>query len=468
MRCRVTHPVREGKGHPAATLSRVAPADSTAERVAARHEQSGRPLVQDFSSVRIHASGPASHAADVIGARALTVGRTIAFGAGEYRPHTEDGMRLLRHELAHVTQSGGNVSAGAFLFRRPVCRDGRLTREQYAEGIDWLEENAVITSEEAGRFREHIPDGRRRRCDVIEALERRAEVGRAGVARDARRRRRRGHLIRNFAVTPHTIHVDRGEAARISFDLNEGVTATAMIFKYEAEIPDNRMFFQHGGPRHRVAVWDGTFDGSRNQAPTPGTYRVNVMATDPDGNSEDAWDQIVVRNDTSSTVLPRTNSGLALTSLTFNGRTAVLTDASGRSIRAAAVSGLRPNNPHNSRRVDYTRPEFQRDAFSGPIPAGSYFIDGNSAQQPDIVRGQLRYPTGAGAGGWGPFRVPLRPADPTAVFGRSQFFFHLDTRDDGTAGCIGIASADEAKFNQMVAVIMRIPAGTSLRVTVAY
>jgi hypothetical protein len=58
----------------------------------------------DFGSVRVHAGPDAASAADRLGARAFTAGRDIAFGSGEYAPGTEDGQRLLAHELAHVVQ----------------------------------------------------------------------------------------------------------------------------------------------------------------------------------------------------------------------------------------------------------------------------------------------------------------------------------------------------------------------------
>jgi hypothetical protein len=80
----------------------------------------------------------------------------------------------------------------------------------------------------------------------------------------------------------------------------------------------------------------------------------------------------------------------------------------------------------------------------------------------------MKYPTGSRETGWGPFRVPLRPADKSAVCGRSEFFFHLDVKDDGTAGCIGIASSEAGKFNQMYSLINRIPKGSTLEVTVTY
>src|SRR6266536_3041238 len=55
---------------------------------------------EDFADVRVH-TGPA--AAESAGpALAYTVGRHIVFGAGQYRPDTEPGLRLLTHELTHT------------------------------------------------------------------------------------------------------------------------------------------------------------------------------------------------------------------------------------------------------------------------------------------------------------------------------------------------------------------------------
>jgi hypothetical protein len=54
----------------------------------------------DFSDVRIH-SGPQAHA---IGAIAFTLGSSIYFAPGQYRPETSRGQHVLGHELAHVLQ----------------------------------------------------------------------------------------------------------------------------------------------------------------------------------------------------------------------------------------------------------------------------------------------------------------------------------------------------------------------------
>lgn len=59
---------------------------------------------QDFSNVRIHTDSTASRNAEILNARAFTLGNNIAFGRGEFRPQTNSGKRLIAHELTHVVQ----------------------------------------------------------------------------------------------------------------------------------------------------------------------------------------------------------------------------------------------------------------------------------------------------------------------------------------------------------------------------
>lgn len=61
-------------------------------------------LGHDLSRVRVHTGTLAAQSARAVNARAYTVAPSIVFGAGEYRPHTGAGRRLLAHELAHVAQ----------------------------------------------------------------------------------------------------------------------------------------------------------------------------------------------------------------------------------------------------------------------------------------------------------------------------------------------------------------------------
>lgn len=64
----------------------------------------------DFSRVRVHTDARATESADLLNARAYTVGADIVFSQGEYLPATGRGRALLAHELAHVVQqrSTGN------------------------------------------------------------------------------------------------------------------------------------------------------------------------------------------------------------------------------------------------------------------------------------------------------------------------------------------------------------------------
>ncbi len=77
-------------------------ADMMAEQVTAMREPKGRRY--DFSNIRIHSGAEAAESARAIMAQAYTVGRDIVFGAGQYAPQTNEGRRLLAHELTHAIQ----------------------------------------------------------------------------------------------------------------------------------------------------------------------------------------------------------------------------------------------------------------------------------------------------------------------------------------------------------------------------
>jgi outer membrane protein OmpA-like peptidoglycan-associated protein len=61
----------------------------------------------DFSQVRLHTDSLAADTAKSINAKAFTVGRDIAFSAGQYAPESSAGQHLLAHELTHVVQQRG-------------------------------------------------------------------------------------------------------------------------------------------------------------------------------------------------------------------------------------------------------------------------------------------------------------------------------------------------------------------------
>ncbi|MGC2635540.1 MAG: DUF4157 domain-containing protein, partial [Acidobacteriaceae bacterium] len=59
----------------------------------------------DFSQVRVHTGARAAASARSVNALAYTVGSDVVFGTGQYAPHSDEGRRLLAHELTHVVQA---------------------------------------------------------------------------------------------------------------------------------------------------------------------------------------------------------------------------------------------------------------------------------------------------------------------------------------------------------------------------
>ncbi|HEX9367675.1 MAG TPA: DUF4157 domain-containing protein [Vicinamibacterales bacterium] len=59
---------------------------------------------RDFSTVRVHDDAQAHAAASALNARAFAKGQNVYFGPGALDAATDDGRRLLAHELAHVAQ----------------------------------------------------------------------------------------------------------------------------------------------------------------------------------------------------------------------------------------------------------------------------------------------------------------------------------------------------------------------------
>jgi hypothetical protein len=78
-----------------------------------------RRFAHDFSRVRIHADAKAAESAGAVDALAYTVGQHIAFASGRYAPHTQEGKRLMAHELAHTIQQSEGGSSG-LLSRQPT------------------------------------------------------------------------------------------------------------------------------------------------------------------------------------------------------------------------------------------------------------------------------------------------------------------------------------------------------------
>ena len=61
----------------------------------------------DFSRVRVHTGAVAEQSARNVNAHAYTVGHSIVFDVGRFAPATQEGRRLIAHELTHVVQQSG-------------------------------------------------------------------------------------------------------------------------------------------------------------------------------------------------------------------------------------------------------------------------------------------------------------------------------------------------------------------------
>ncbi|MER6335042.1 DUF4157 domain-containing protein, partial [Streptomyces sp. NPDC001034] len=72
-------------------------------------------LGHDLSRVRLHTDRDAARLTELLGADAVAVGQDILFRAGAFRPGTDEGRRLLVHELLHTVQNPhglGTLRAG--------------------------------------------------------------------------------------------------------------------------------------------------------------------------------------------------------------------------------------------------------------------------------------------------------------------------------------------------------------------
>jgi hypothetical protein len=86
----------------------------------------------DFSAVRIHTGSEANEATKSINARAFTIGNDIVFARNNYSSKTEEGKKLLAHELTHnIQQMGKDYESDGYL-QRAVDKDEDLQAELFA------------------------------------------------------------------------------------------------------------------------------------------------------------------------------------------------------------------------------------------------------------------------------------------------------------------------------------------------
>jgi len=90
----------------------------------------------DLSNVRIHTGNYAQKLTGSVNAFAVTIGSDIYFAQGYYAPDTEEGMKLLAHELQHVVQ---NMRGDRHVYREDIS-----SAEHEAEKIEDIMTPALL------------------------------------------------------------------------------------------------------------------------------------------------------------------------------------------------------------------------------------------------------------------------------------------------------------------------------------
>lgn len=135
----------------------------------------------DFSQVRIHHDSEAAQAANLVHARAFTLGNDVVFNAGEYSPADIQGQVLLAHELVHVLQQAGREpSASARLqivpAHSPSEREADALADRIVNGLP-RQQHAISAQAQTGtrltiqrKPRFSADCNEYKRCEVIEPL----------------------------------------------------------------------------------------------------------------------------------------------------------------------------------------------------------------------------------------------------------------------------------------------------------
>jgi hypothetical protein len=105
----------------------------------------------DFSSVRIHTGRYASEITRRNNAYAVTIGDDIYFAQGRYSTESEEGIRLLAHELQHVVQN----SRG----ERLVYVEDFQNAEEEAGAIEELMNLSMLINPEGDLTKSMVPSG---------------------------------------------------------------------------------------------------------------------------------------------------------------------------------------------------------------------------------------------------------------------------------------------------------------------
>ena len=119
---RFTGQASKGAGSVPPSVDRVLASSGKPLEPALRQDMEQR-FGHDFSNVQVHSGAAAEQSARDVSAHAYTVGRDIVFGTGQFTPATQEGRRLIAHELTHVVQQG-SMENGSNTLRRVSIKPG--------------------------------------------------------------------------------------------------------------------------------------------------------------------------------------------------------------------------------------------------------------------------------------------------------------------------------------------------------
>lgn len=123
----------------------------------------------DLSAVRVHVDAATEEVARGISARAFTVGTDIGLRRAEYQPDSQQGRRLLAHELAHVLQQTGADGHHVAIQRQEVQLATRYLRDLRHQQDDPTLDAAIRETEE---YRSYMrEDSVWQRQDAVTAAE---------------------------------------------------------------------------------------------------------------------------------------------------------------------------------------------------------------------------------------------------------------------------------------------------------
>ncbi len=91
----------------------------------------------DFSNVKVHTDQEAASSAKAVHAKAYTVGNHVVFNDGQFNTASNDGKKLMAHELVHVMQQNGDeaVSRKGEEEAEPECTAGSVDLEAETSAV---------------------------------------------------------------------------------------------------------------------------------------------------------------------------------------------------------------------------------------------------------------------------------------------------------------------------------------------